>query len=159
MTTRFEPLEDASAYVLSEQRRERILAEQIECTFCWTNREGHPIGITQAFHHFDGVFWMASETTRARVRAVRRDPRTSVVVTAVGKSKSLSYKGMTQVIEDRDVVLWVLREIARRYDPDDPIAQGAHVAAADSPGRVVLKFVPEKMTNAFDAGLARRRDG
>jgi general stress protein 26 len=157
MSTQFEPLEDASTYLLTEQRRARILSEQMECTFCWTNRDGHPIAITQAFVHADGVFWMVSEQSRARVRAVRRDPRSSVVVTAVGKSKSLSYKGHTTVLDDRETVLRVLREIARRYDPEDLQAQDAHVAAADSPGRVVLKFVPEKITNAFDAGLARRR--
>ncbi|MDT7620086.1 MAG: hypothetical protein QOF99_987, partial [Pseudonocardiales bacterium] len=42
--------------------------------------------------------------------------------------------------------------------PDDEQAQAAHVAAADSPGRVVLRFVPEKVTNAFDGGLARRQE-
>lgn len=158
MTTKFESLADASGFVLSEQHRARLLAGHVECTFCWTNRDGHPIGITQAFVYVDGVFWMASETSRARVRAVRRDPRTSLVVTAVGKSKSLSYKGTTEIVEDREIVLWVLREIARRYDPDDEQAQAAHVAAADSPGRVALKFTPEKITNAFDAGLARRHE-
>jgi len=158
MTTRFESLEDASGFVLTEQQRQRLLAGQIECTFCWTNRDGHPIGITQAFVYMDGVFWMLSEQSRARVRAVRRDPRTSLVVSAFGKSKSLSYKGTTEVVEDRDTVMWVLREIVRRYDPEDEQAQEAHAAAADSPGRVALKFTPLKVTNAFDAGLARRRE-
>lgn len=157
MTTKFEPLEDVSAFVLTEERRARILAEQIECTFCWSNRDGHPIGITQAFYYHDGVFWMASEASRARVRAVRRDPRTSVVVSAVGKSKSLSYKGTAEIIDDRETVLWVVREIVRRYDPDDEQAQRAHAEAADSPGRVALKFTPDKVTNAFDAGLVRHR--
>lgn len=158
MATKFNSLEDARGFVLSTKRRDRILAEQIECTFCWTNRDGHPIAITQAFFHADGVFWMASESSRVRVRAVLRDPRTSVVVTAFGKSKSISYKGRTEVVDDRDTVMWVIREIARRYDPDDEQAQAAHVSAADSPGRVVLKFTPEKVTNAFDAGLARRKE-
>jgi general stress protein 26 len=158
MPTRFESLEDASGFVLTEQQRERLLAGQIECTFCWTNRDGHPIGITQAFIHVGGVFWMLSEQSRARVRAVRRDPRTSLVITAFGKSKSLSYKGVTEVVEDRDTVMWVLREIVRRYDPDDEQAQEAHAAAADSPGRVALKFIPHKVTNAFDAGQARRQE-
>ncbi len=157
MATTFESLEDASGFVLSEERAEKLLAEQVECTFCWANREGHPIGITQAFSYVDGVFWMASEASRARVKAIRRDPRSSVVVSATRKSKSLSFKGTTEVLDDRDTILRVLREIARRYDPDDEQAQEAHVHAADSPGRVILKFTPEKRTNAFDAALARRR--
>jgi general stress protein 26 len=158
MPTRFESLEDATAFVLSTERADKLLAEQIESTFCWTNRDGHPIGITQAFSYVDGVFWMASEASRARVKAIRRDPRSSVVVSASRASKSLSFKGTTEVVEDRDTILRVLGEIARRYDPNDEQAQEAHVNAADSPGRVILKFTPEKTTNAFDAGLARRRE-
>jgi general stress protein 26 len=158
MATRFESLEDATGFVLSEERRERLLISQLECTFCWSNRQGHPIGVTQAFVYSDGSFWMVSERSRARVRAIARDPRSSVVVAAAGKSKSMSFKGVCEVIDDRQTILRILREIASRYDPDNPQAQAAHVAAADSPGRVVLKFIPEKITNAFDGGLARREE-
>jgi general stress protein 26 len=158
MVTRFESLADASGFALSRQRQELLLAGELECTFCWTNADGHPVGITQAFVYADGVFWMVSEASRARVRAVRRDPRTAVVVAATGRSKTMSFKGHTEVLEDRATILRTLREIARRYDPDDEQAQAAHVAAADSPGRVVLRFVPEKVTNAFDGGLARRQE-
>jgi general stress protein 26 len=158
MVTRFESLADASGFALSRQRQELLLAGELECTFCWTNADGHPVGITQAFVYADGVFWMVSEASRARVRAVRRDPRSAVVVAATGRSKTMSFKGHTEVLEDRATILRTLREIARRYDPDDEQAQAAHVAAADSPGRVVLRFVPEKVTNAFDGGLARRQE-
>jgi general stress protein 26 len=158
MVTKFESLADASGFALSRQRQELLLAGELECTFCWTSADGHPIGITQAFVYTDGVFWMVSEASRARVRAVRRDPRSAVVVAATGRSKTMSFKGHTEVVEDRETILRTLREIARRYDPDDEQAQAAHVAAADSPGRVVLRFVPEKVTNAFDGGLARRQE-
>jgi general stress protein 26 len=158
MVTRFESLADASGFALSPRRQELLLAGELECTFCWTSADGHPIGITQAFVYTDGVFWMVSEAARARVRAVRRDPRSAVVVAATGRSKTMSFKGHTEVVEDRETILRTLREIARRYDPDDEQAQAAHVAAADSPGRVVLRFVPEKVTNAFDGGLARRQE-
>ena len=158
MVTRFDSLEDASGFALSPRRQELLLAGELECTFCWTNADGHPVGITQAFVYTDGVFWMVSEAARARVRAVRRDPRSAVVVAATGRSKTMSFKGHTEVVEDRETILRTLREIARRYDPDDEQAQAAHVAAADSPGRVVLRFVPEKVTNAFDGGLARRQE-
>ncbi|MDT7622228.1 MAG: hypothetical protein QOF99_3129, partial [Pseudonocardiales bacterium] len=157
MVTRIDSLEDASGFALSPRRQELLLAGELECTFCWTNADGHPVGITQAFVYTDGVFWMVSEAARARVRAVRRDPRSAVVVAATGRSKTMSFKGHTEVVEDRETILRTLREIARRYDPDDEQAQAAHVAAADSPGRVVLRFVPEKVTNAFDGGLARRQ--
>jgi general stress protein 26 len=158
MATRFESLEDATGFVLTQERRERLLTTQLECTFCWSNRQGHPIGVTQAFVYSGDAFWMVSEASRARVRAIMRDPRSSVVVAAAGKSKTMSFKGTCEVIDDRATILRILREIARRYDPGNQQAQAAHVAAADSPGRVVLKFTPETITNAFDGGLARREE-
>jgi general stress protein 26 len=148
-------LKDASGYKLSSERQAKLLERELECVFCWTNREGHPIGITQAYVYADGAFWMCTEASRARARAIQRDPRSSVVVFTARKSKTLSFKGTSEILEDRDTVMWFLREVARRYDPDDPQAQEAHVAAADHPGRVVIKFTPEKITNAFDGGLAR----
>lgn len=155
MGAKFESLADARRFALTPQRQARLLDSQTDCTFCWTNSAGHPVAVTQAFVYRDGEFWMVSEASRARVRAIRRDPRSCVVVAAHGRSKTLSFKGRTTVLEDRSVVLSVLRDIARRYDPDDQQAQDAHVAAADSPGRVVLRFIPEKITNAFDGSLAR----
>jgi general stress protein 26 len=149
-------LKDASGYKLSDERQAKLLERELECVFCWTNRDGHPIGVTQAFVYADGVFWMCTDADRARAKAIRRDPRSSVVVFAARRSKTLSFKGTAELIEDRETVLWFLREVARRYDPDDPQAQEAHVRAADHPGRVVIKFTPEKITNAFDGGLARR---
>ena len=146
-------LQDASGYRLSDERQAKLLERELECVFCWTNREGHPIGVTQAYVYADGVFWMCTEASRAR--AIRRDPRSSVVVFAARRSKTLSFKGTSEIIEDRDTIMWFLREVARRYDPDDVQAQEAHVRAADHPGRVVIKFTPEKITNAFDGGLAR----
>ena len=155
MSTKFESLADASRFALTPERQARLLDSQTDCTFCWTSSSGHPAAVTQAFVYRDGEFWMVSEASRARVRAIRRDPRSCVVVAAHGRSRTLTFKGHTEVLEDRSVVLRVLRDIARRYDPHDEQAQEAHVAAADSPGRVVLRFTPEKITNAFDGSLAR----
>ena len=148
-------LKDASGYRLSDERQAKLLERELECVFCWTNVDGHPIGITQAFVYADGAFWMCTDEGRARAKAIRRDPRSSVVVFTARKSKTLSFKGTSEILTDRDTVLWFLREVARRYDPTDPQAQEAHVNAADHPGRIVIKFTPEKITNAFDGGLAR----
>lgn len=148
-------LRDASDYRLSEERQAKLLEREIECVFGWVNSDGHPISITQAFVYADGVFWMCTERSRARAKAIARDPRSSLTVFTARKSKTMSFKGTSEILDDRQTVLWFLREIARRYDPDDPQAQAAHVAAADHPGRVVIKFTPTKVTNAFDGALAR----
>ncbi|HEY2830952.1 MAG TPA: pyridoxamine 5'-phosphate oxidase family protein [Sporichthyaceae bacterium] len=157
--TEISSLRDASGYRLSEERQAQLLEREIECVFGWTNLDGHPIGITQAFVYRDGVFWMCTERSRARARAIERDPRSCVTVFTARKSRTMSFKGTSEILDDRETVLWFLREIARRYDPEDPQAQEAHIAAADHPGRAVIKFTPETITNAFDGGLARRRTG
>lgn len=158
---RIESLEDASLFRLGEDRLARLLAEQFECTFCWTNAGGEPVALTEAFIHHDGAIWMCSEENRVRVKAIRREPRTAVVIssmgTTMGHSKSVSYKGRSEIVRDRETILWFLREIAKRYDPHNEQAQRAHVRAADSPGRVVIKFTPEQTTNAFDGDRARSR--
>lgn len=154
-------LADAGAFALSDERLARLLDEQFECTFCWTNRDGDPVALTESFIHAEGCFWLCAEESRVRVKAIRRDPRSALVIsslgTALGQAKTVSFKGTSEVVRDRDRILWFLAEIARRYDPNDEQAQAAHVRAADHPGRVVIKFVPTKLTNAFDGTRARRR--
>lgn len=158
---RIESLADASAFALSDERLQRLLAEQFECTFCWTNAQGDPVALTEAFVYAEGAIWLCAEESRVRVKAIRRDPRSCVVVssmgTTLGHSKSVSYKGTCEIVHDRDRILWFLREIAKRYDPHNEQAQAAHVRAADHPGRVVIRFTPSKMTNAFDGDRARSR--
>jgi general stress protein 26 len=154
-------LADARAFGLSAQNLEQLLAEQFECTFCWTNRAGEPVALTEAFIYADGAIWLCAEESRVRVKAIARDPRSCVVIssigTSMGHSKSVSYKGVSEVVRERERILWFLTQIAKRYDPDDEQAQQAHVGAADHPGRVVIKFVPTVRTNAFDGHRARRR--
>jgi hypothetical protein len=154
-------LADARAFALGDESLQRLLAEQFECTFCWTNRAGEPVALTEAFVYADGAVWMCAEESRVRVKAIVREPRSCVVVssmgTSMGHSKTVSFKGVSEVIRDRERIMWFLTEIAKRYDPDDEQAQRAHVRAADHPGRVVIKFVPTAKTNAFDGHRARRR--
>lgn len=159
---RLATLDDVGGFTLSPQRQARLLDEQFECTFAWTNTDGAPVAVTQAFIVKEGAFWMCSEQSRVRVKAILRDPRSAVVVsslgTSMGRSKTLSFKGHSEVVPDRETILWLLWELARKYDPDNEAAQEAHVAAADTPGRVVIKFVPLKTTNNFDGDQIRQRD-
>lgn len=154
-------LVDASAFALGDESLAQLLAEQFECTFCWTNRAGEPVALTEAFVYAEGAIWMCSEESRVRVKAVVREPRSAVVIssmgTTMGHSKTVSFKGVSEIVRNRERIMWFLAEIAKRYDPHDEQAQRAHVRAADHPGRVVIKFVPTATTNAFDGHRARRR--
>src|ERR1700761_7680887 len=96
--------EDVTVYSLDETAEAELLAKQAECTFIWSNSAGHPVGVIMNYVFRDGSFWLTASSQRARVPAVRRDPRVSIVVTSRGSgittSKSLNYKGRCVVHED-----------------------------------------------------------
>jgi Pyridoxamine 5'-phosphate oxidase len=139
--------EDVTKYGLDQANEAELLARQIECTFIWSNSEGHPLGVIMNYVFRDGRFWLTASGQRARVPAVRRDPRVSVVVTSRGSgittSKSLTYKGRCVVREDETTKSWFYPALAAAVRPGDPEAAAAFVRHLDSPRRVVLEVVPE----------------
>jgi hypothetical protein len=139
--------EDVTKYRLDQGSEAELLARQIECTFIWSNSEGHPLGVIMNYVFRDGRFWLTASSQRARVPAVRRDPRVSVVVTSRGSgittSKSLTYKGRCVVREDEATKAWFYPALAAAVRPSDPEAAAAFVRHLDSPRRVVLEVVPE----------------
>lgn len=139
--------EDVTKYRLDQGSEAELLARQIECTFIWSNSEGHPLGVIMNYVFRDGRFWLTASSQRARVPAVRRDPRVSVVVTSRGSgittSKSLTYKGRCVVREDEATKAWFYPALAAAVRPGDPEAAAAFVRHLDSPRRVVLEVVPE----------------
>ena len=61
-----------------------MLAKQTECTFIWSNKEGHPVGVIMNFVFRNGRFWLTASSQRARITAMRRDPRVSIAVSSHG---------------------------------------------------------------------------
>ena len=139
--------EDVTVYQLDEAGEAELLARQIECTFIWSNSEGHPLGVIMNYVFRDGRFWLTASGQRARVPAVRRDPRVSIVVTSRGSgiatSKSLTYKGHCVIHEEEATKAWFYPALAAAVRPGDPDAQAAFVRHLDSPRRVVLEKEPE----------------
>jgi nitroimidazol reductase NimA-like FMN-containing flavoprotein (pyridoxamine 5'-phosphate oxidase superfamily) len=139
--------EYVTRYGLDQANEAELLARQIECTFIWSNSDGHPLGVIMNYVFNDGRFWLTASSQRARVPAVRRDPRVSVVVTSRGSgittSKSLTYKGRCVVHEDEATKAWFYPALAAAVRPGDPEAAAAFVRHLDSPRRVVLEVVPE----------------
>jgi Pyridoxamine 5'-phosphate oxidase len=139
--------EDVRAYQLDQSGEAELLDRQTECTFIWSNSAGHPVGVIMNYVFRDGRFWLTASTQRARVPAVRRDPRVSIVVTSRGSgiasAKSLTYKGQCIVHEDDATRAWFYPALAAAVRPGDPDAQAAFAAHLDSPHRVVLEVVPE----------------
>ena len=74
--------EDVTGYGLDAADEAELLARQVECTFIWGNAAGHPVGVIMNYVFRDGRFWLTASGQRARVAAVRRDPRVAVAVSS-----------------------------------------------------------------------------
>jgi Pyridoxamine 5'-phosphate oxidase len=139
--------EDVTVYQLDQAGEAELLGTQTECTFIWSNASGHPVGVIMNYVFRDGRFWLTASGQRARVPAVRRDPRVSIAVSSRGSgipsAKSLTYKGQCVVHENEETKAWFYPALAAAVRPGDPEAQAAFARHLDSPRRVVLEVVPE----------------
>jgi Pyridoxamine 5'-phosphate oxidase len=138
--------EDVTTYRLDAAGEAELLAGQTECTFIWSDPAGHPLGVIMNYVFRDGRFWLTASSQRARVAAVRRDPRVAIAVSSRGSgivtSKSLTYKGLCVVHDDGATKAWFYPALAAAVRPGDPRAQAAFAGHLDSPRRVVLEVVP-----------------
>lgn len=140
--------EDVRSYTLEDDDERELLSRQTECTFIWSGKEGHPMGVIVNFIFRDGRFWLTASDQRPRIKSVRRDPRVSIAVTSKGSgipvSRSLTYKGTCILHDDRETLDWFVPEFSTAMRPDDPEKAAGFAAHLDSPGRLVLEVVPEK---------------
>lgn len=147
MSTELANYEEVSVYGLDDDARETLLSTHNECTFIWSTRDGHPIGVIMSYLWARGRFWLTAGAHRHRISAVRRDPRVSVVVTSTGSKlgggKSATAKGRCIVHEDRETKDWFYPEFSAHLQPSAEAAE-TFCEFLDSPLRVVLEVVPEK---------------
>lgn len=139
--------EDVSMFTLSDERERTLLDKQTECTFMWTTRDGDPVGVIMNYVALDGAFWLTCTRRRKRVPAIEARPRVAVAITSrgtdIGISQAVTYKGNAEVFDDSETLRWFYPVLAARVRPGDESAQAAFVAHLDSPGRVVIKVVPD----------------
>ena len=113
--------EDVTMYTLDADVEERLLLAHNECTFIWSNREGWPVGVIMSYVWRRGAFWLTASGQRARVAAVRRDPRVCVVVTSTGsplpRNKAVTWKGRCTVHDDQAIKDWFYGELATALNP------------------------------------------
>ena len=152
--------EDLTDCGLSEELEADLLETQRECVFQWTNMAGEPFGVIMSFLYTDGKFWLTAAERRARIRAVRRDPRVAVTVTSTGSGMrsglTASYKGIATLHDEASVKEWFYPAFCSKLRPDDESARDAFQAHLDSPDRVVIEVDPTyKLT--FDSRLLWKR--
>ena len=92
-----ENYDDVTMYGLTAEKQEHLLLTQNELTFIWTNKDGHGMGVTMSFIWRKGRIWCTATEQRARMKALARDPRCSVVISSAGidddVSQSITFKG------------------------------------------------------------------
>ena len=153
--------DDVKQYRLDPEREQQLVMSAGECVFCWTNKEGHPLGVITAYVPIDGHIWMTATRERVRVKAIARDGRSSCVFTSkgtpMGGGKTVTYKGHTVIHEDDATKQGFYRLLAQGMamaeDDGNAFTKGLDpdlfVRFLDTPERVVMEFTPE-LTIAFD---------
>jgi hypothetical protein len=109
------------------------------------------MGTTVAFQWIDEKIWFSMDRSEARVRAIRRDPRVSVVMRAPGKSMTL--KGRCDFAEDLETRRVVYRATAEKVArlTDGTLAANDYAQHLEGKGSVVFEVIPEKWI-AYDGG-------
>ena len=141
-----ENYEDVTVYGLDEDVEEQLLLSHNECTFIWSNKEGWPVGVIMSYVWRKGSFWLTASSQRARIRAIRRDPRVCVVVTSTGsplpRNKAVTWKGTCTLHDERETKDWFYPELAKALRGPDQVAVDSFVEFLDSPRRVVMQVEP-----------------
>lgn len=150
-----ENYEEVDHYPLDAATQEKILLEQNECSFVWGPKDHWAVGVIMTYVWRDGRFWLTASNQRARISAIQRDPRVSIIVSSVGTSlgpaKSITVKGRVRIHEDREILERILPAISAAILPGADAFQKKFTKMMDSPRRIVLEVVPEKWIT-FDAG-------
>ena len=140
--------EDVTVFGLDDADEQALLLAHNECTFIWSNKEGWPVGVIMSYVFRNGKFWLTASGQRARIAAVRRDPRVCVVVTSTGspipRNKAITWKGTCTVHEgsapeNAALKEWFYRDLADAIRYDDKAAADLFVKFLDSPRRVILE--------------------
>jgi general stress protein 26 len=140
-----ENYEDVTVYDLDHADEEALLLAHNECTFIWSNKEGWPVGVIMSYVWRKNRFWLTASGQRARVSAVRRDPRVSIVVTSTGsplpKNKTVTWKGTCTLHDDDETKAWFYPELAAALNTDPERAKWFQ-KFLDSPRRVIFEVEP-----------------
>lgn len=154
-----ENYEDVTVYGLDDDVEERLLLAHNECTFVWSNKEGWPVGVIMSYVWRNGKFWLTASGQRARIAAVRRDPRVCIVVTSTGsplpRNKAVTWKGTCVVRDDQETKDWFYPALATAIQGDNVEARDAFAQFLDSPRRVILEVTPTQRIGYDGAKMGR----
>jgi len=151
-----EDFEDVARYPVSDTVRDEMFALQSECAVVWSTKDGWPVGVMHRFVWHEGEVWVTCAMHRKRVPALRRDPRSCVIVssegTSLGGDKTVTMKTIATVHVDRAVKDWFYPALAAKMNPGRPEGAAMFEEMLDSPNRVVIELRPVKVIS-YDGAL------
>jgi hypothetical protein len=140
--------EDVTLYQLSPEREQELLDKQVECNFIWTTKDGHGMGVIMNYIERDGHIWLTATSQRARIKALKRDPRATVVITSqgtdMGAGKQITYKGHVVLHEDQATKDWFYPALGEVISPYPAPTVEAAIEHLDTPLRVIIELIPDK---------------
>jgi|TARA_B110000914_G_scaffold220443_1_gene230532 general stress protein 26 len=154
--------EAVSIYNLDANDQKALLLEQKECVLNWATQDDWPMGVIHSYIYRSGKIWITAGAHRHRISALRRNPKTSVVITSKGTSmgpgKSITIKGKCQIHDDKALKEWFYPEFAKAIR-NTPEEADAFEEMLDSPLRVVLEITPEKWITYDGAKMREHTQG
>lgn len=125
---------------LSEHDLALLLDSQRQCVLTFLDAAGWPRAVVLSYLHHGGRFWLTAVEQRGHVRAVRADPRVSVVVERHDDGRQMcAQRGRAIVHEDPGTKSWFYPAFAAVHAPATAATFAHHL---DTPGRVVIEIDP-----------------
>jgi general stress protein 26 len=155
--------EAISRYQLTDSEREEFLTLANECAFNWCTKDEWPMGVIMTCLWRDGRMWLTVAAHRARVAAVRRNPKVSLVINGAGspsgQGRNVTIKGRCLIHEDRSTKDWFYPAFSEHAFGVGHSLAGRMAEDLDSENRVIFEVVPEKYLSYDESKNQAHREG
>lgn len=145
-------LEELRSLRSSREAREELVAAQTEAVVTFAADGGWSSGVVMSYLPHGGSYWVTAVADRAHVRAARRDPRVSLVISNAGTDlpgrRMMTVRCLAHVHAEDATKQWFYAAFAEHLQVANP--QG-FVDLLSSGNRVVLELRPVAVSTSHDS--------
>lgn len=151
-TVGVDDLEKLRSLRASQEAQQELVAAQTEAVVTFGMDGGWPSGVVMSYLPHGGSYWVTAVADRAHVRAVRRDPRTSLVISNAGTDlpgrRMMTVRCLAHLHTDEASKQWFYTAFAEHLQVANP--QG-FVGLLSSGNRVVMELRPVAVSTSHDS--------
>lgn len=151
-TVGVDDLEKLRSLRASGQAQEELVAAQGEAVVTFAMDGGWPSGVVMSYLPHDGAYWVTAVADRAHARAVRRDPRVSLVISNAGTElpgrRMMTVRCVAHTHTDDATKQWFYAAFAEHLQVAN---QQGFVELLNSGNRVVLELRPVAVSTSHDS--------